>query len=259
MALSYLLLFLTFLTLRGSITVAASTNDTDLIEQLFLDVSVHDIISSVDGIPAQQPWAGQYVTAIREKRFGDAIWARYHMMGEVEDGIVGDTNLTVLQSIEEDAVGYKSNAPEQFSHALSVYANTSIEDTHSDVLQLISNARVGNLSTIEARTTYGIKCSDEHLGYRTSCYEVLERTSQERTLIRDRRLLYSYMSCHLRVGPLGAGADLTFHTAHLVARLIEEQCGRVPSCCNSVKVSGYSPTNAGHRKVCFSSKSTGCN
>ncbi|KAH7183604.1 uncharacterized protein B0J16DRAFT_386676 [Fusarium flagelliforme] len=180
-------------------------------------------------------------------------------MGEVENSIVGDTNLTVRQSIKEDAVGYKTNAPEQFAQALSIYANTSSEDTKPDILELISNVKGLDSTSLEDRTTYSIRCSGDHLAYRSSYYQILDHMSQQKTLIgRSDRTLYSYRSCSLRLGPYNRGADLTYNTAHAVARLIEEQCARVPACCNSVKVSGYSPKNSRHRKVCLSSKSTGC-
>jgi len=258
MAISYFLLFVALSALHSLIGVTASTNETSLVEQLFLDVSIYDVVNSVNGIPSNEPWTSQYVDAVQERRFGDAIWARYHMMGEVTNGIVGDTNLTVLESIEEDAVGYKTNAPEQFANALSIYAKTSSEDTKQDVLDLISNVKALDVTNPEARTTYSIRCSGDHLAFRSSCYQVLDHMSQEKRLIGDRRQLYRYNSCVLRVGPYNQGADLTYNTAHAVARLIEEQCARVPACCNSVKVSGYSPRNSGHRKVCLSSKTTGC-
>lgn len=259
MAISYLQLFLRLSTLCGLIEVSAETNEKDLVEQLFLDISIYSVVNSVDGIPTIEPWASQYVAALQERRFGDAIWARYHMMGEVENGIVGDTNLTVPQSIEEDAVGYKTYAPEQFAQALSIYANTSSEDTKPDILELILNVKALDSTGLEDRTTYSIRCSGDHLAYRSSCYQVLDHMSQQKTLIgTGDRTLFSYHSCLLRVGPYNGGGDLTYNTAHAVARLIEEQCARVPACCNSVKVSGYSPRNSGHRKVCLSSKSTGC-
>ncbi|KAM5341540.1 hypothetical protein ACJ41O_014571 [Fusarium nematophilum] len=258
MTMFYTLLFVLVLVLSDSIGVAASTNDTNLVEQLFLDISAHDAVNNTDGIPTVEPWASKYVTALHEKRFGDAVWARYHMMGEVNKGIVGDTNLTVLESIKEDAMGYKANAPEQFADALSLYANTSSEDAHTDVLDVISNANLEDVSHLEDRATYGIKCSGNYLAYRSSCYELLDRMSKAKTYLRSRRLVYSLGSCNLRVGPQGQGADLTYYTAHAVGRLIEEQCARVPTCCNAVRVSGYSPKNSGHRKICLSAKTTGC-
>ena len=177
MAIFYLQLFLTLSTLCGLIEVSAETNEKDLVEQLFLDISISSVINSVDGIQTTEPWVSQYIAALQEHRFGDAIWARYHMMGEVENGIVGDTNLTVPQSIEEDAVRYKTYAPEQFAQALSIYANTSSEDTKPDILKLISNVKALESISLEDRTTYTIRCSGDHLAYRSSCYRVLDLMS----------------------------------------------------------------------------------
>ncbi|KAH7166499.1 hypothetical protein EDB81DRAFT_681345 [Dactylonectria macrodidyma] len=251
-------LFVLTLALSRSIGVAASTNDTNLVEQLFLDISADDVTNNTDGIPTVEPWASKYVTTIQEKRFGDAVWARYHMMGEVKNDIVGDTNLTVLGGIKEDAMGYKANAAEQFTEALSLYENTSSEDAHTDVLDVISNVNLQDVSHLEERVTFGIKCSGDHLAYRSCCYRVLDLMSKQKTYLRGRRLVYSINSCNLRVGPQGKGSDVTYYTAHAMALLIEEQCSRVLSCCDSVKVSGYSPRNSGRRKICLSSKSTGC-
>lgn len=114
-----------------------NVDETELPEQLFLDLSIQGVLNSPAGMELFEPWATEYVDAIREGRFGDAIWARYHISGDVENGIVGDTNLTVLQSIEEDAEGYKANAPEQYTEALSFYANTSNLDEHVDVMEVI--------------------------------------------------------------------------------------------------------------------------
>lgn len=75
-------LFVLFLALSTFIpTVAASRDETNLVEQLFLDISVYDVVNKTEGIPTYEPWASDYVSAIRENRFGDAVWARYHMMG----------------------------------------------------------------------------------------------------------------------------------------------------------------------------------
>ena len=55
MAISYLQLFLTLSTLCGLIEVSAETNEKDLVEQLFLDISIYSVVNSVDGIPTIEP------------------------------------------------------------------------------------------------------------------------------------------------------------------------------------------------------------
>ncbi|KAM0547306.1 hypothetical protein ACHAPJ_010441 [Fusarium lateritium] len=114
-----------------------SLSDTKAPEQLFLDLSVQEILDKSDRLPVIEPWATSYVGAVRDGRFGDAIWARYHIMGEVtSNGTI--EGLTVLESIEQDAVGYKKYSPDQFSETVSFYANAEISaDGHANVIEII--------------------------------------------------------------------------------------------------------------------------
>ncbi|KAJ4256813.1 hypothetical protein NW762_008909 [Fusarium torreyae] len=139
------------LTLRNAVTLASITDEAVLIEPLFLDVTIYDVIHDTEGIPTIEPWASDYVAAIRDNRFGDAIWARYHMMGGVTNHILDGTNITVLASIKEDAIDYKVNTPEDFAKALDLYAGTSENDAHTDVLDTISRlqrAPIKNVTVI---------------------------------------------------------------------------------------------------------------
>ncbi|KAF5987563.1 hypothetical protein FBULB1_1952 [Fusarium bulbicola] len=259
MIIAYIFLFLTLFTFTSFAKVAASPDETKLLEQLFLDLTIDEVVNRLDGLTVNEPWASEYVAAIREKRFGDAIWARHHVTGDVQNGTFSEVNQTIFQAIEEDAIGYRTYYPEQYSNALAIYANTSNADTRTDILNFISNVKPETVSKMEKRVTYGIKCSANHLAYRSSCYHILNTMSQAKSNVGDRRRSYDYMSCHLRVGPYGGGTpDVTYHTVHLVARLIEEQCSRCPANCDAIKVSGYSPRNSGHRKICLSSKDDGC-
>ncbi|KAK7416281.1 hypothetical protein QQZ08_012055 [Neonectria magnoliae] len=116
-------------------------NFTPLVEHLFLDVSLHDVINKI--WPVVEPWATMYVDAVREQRFGDAVWARYHMEGGVENGIIyapPNPTITVLGSIKEDAIGYKTNDPEWYAKALLFYARTSSTDGHPEVIDIIFQA-----------------------------------------------------------------------------------------------------------------------
>lgn len=108
------------------------------VEPLFLEFSIQEVLTNTSWIPVVEPWASQYVSAIRDGRYGDAVWARYHIAGDVHDGIVaGTTNMTVLQSIEEDALGYKLNDPEDYAKAQQFYTQTSDHDGHKDVIEVI--------------------------------------------------------------------------------------------------------------------------
>ncbi|KAI1041097.1 hypothetical protein LB505_005866 [Fusarium chuoi] len=259
MTITSIFLFSTLLIFTGFTKVAANPDEIKLLEQLFLDLTIDEVVNRSNGLIVNEPWASEYVTAIREKRYGDAIWARHHLIGDIQNGTFPEVNQTISQAIEQDAIGYRTYYPEQYSNALAIYANTSNADTRTDILNLISNAKAETVSGMEKRVTYGIKCSADHLAYRSSCYRLLELMSQAKSYIGDTRRVYTYMSCHLRVGPYGGGTgDVTYYTAHLVARLIEEQCSRCPAHCDAIKVSGYSPRNSGHRKICLSSKEDGC-
>ncbi|KAF5547562.1 hypothetical protein FPHYL_10151 [Fusarium phyllophilum] len=259
MIITSIFLFSTLFIFTSFANVAASPDEATLLEQLFLDLTIDEVVNRLHGLTVNEPWATEYVTAIRDKRFGDAIWARHHVTGDIQNGTFSQVNQTIFQAIEKDAIGYRTYYPEQYSDALAIYANTSNADTRTDILNLISNAKAETVSEMEKRVTYGIKCSADHLAYRSSCYRLLELMSQAKTYIGNTRRVYTYMSCNLRVGPYGSGTgDVTHHTAHLVARLIEEQCSRCPAHCDAVKVSGFSPRNSGHRKICLSSKEDGC-
>lgn len=133
---------------------ATGTKYTEPNEPLFLDIPIHRVLNETEGLGLIEPWASRYVAAIDEKRYGDALWARYHIFGEVVNGTVGDTDLTVLGSIEEDAMEYKANVPEDFSHALSVYANTSSNDTHTEILDLLSTVSLKDTTHLQERATF---------------------------------------------------------------------------------------------------------
>lgn len=120
--------------------MSGDLSENKIVEQLFLDYSIRDILEKRRGLQPEEPWASMYVDAIRERRFGDAIWARYHLDGDVENGIIGGSNnMTVLDVIKEDALSYKTHEPEEYFKALSLYANTSKADGHANVLEIISN------------------------------------------------------------------------------------------------------------------------
>ncbi|KAF3395951.1 hypothetical protein F1880_006835 [Penicillium rolfsii] len=122
------------------------SDDTKVVEQLFLEFTVRQVLENdTNGFPVVQPWASQYVSAIREGRYGDAVWARYHIAGDVVDGVIEGSDKTVLEMIEEDALGYKLGDPEVYAEALSFYAGTSSTDGHPEVIEIF--LRIGNQDT----------------------------------------------------------------------------------------------------------------
>ncbi|CEJ54991.1 hypothetical protein PMG11_01275 [Penicillium brasilianum] len=128
---------------EASFPASINTSEAKLVEQLFLDFSVQEVRQNeMNGFPIVEPWATEYLNSIRDGRYGDAVWARYHIAGEVHSGIIDGTNRTVLEMIEEDALGYKVGDPEVYHEALSFYANTNPADGHPGVIEII--LRIGN-------------------------------------------------------------------------------------------------------------------
>jgi hypothetical protein len=64
--------------------------ESSLPEQLFLDLRVSDVLDKTIRLPRVEPFVSQYCIAIQEKRYGDAIYARYHIDGQTKDGIYTD-------------------------------------------------------------------------------------------------------------------------------------------------------------------------
>ncbi|KAJ4138756.1 hypothetical protein NW768_002628 [Fusarium equiseti] len=114
-----------------------------MVEQLFLDLPIDQVLRR-EGIQPIEPWATNYVNAIKDTRYGDAIWARYHMFGEVSNGMI--EGLTVIESITQDAMGYKKHAPEQYAEAVSFYKGNSSADGHTDVIEVIMRVDVEDLT-----------------------------------------------------------------------------------------------------------------
>lgn len=59
-------------------------------EQPFLDIAIQENVdNTTKNSELTESWASEYVESIRQKRYGDAVWARHHMSGEVENGLIG--------------------------------------------------------------------------------------------------------------------------------------------------------------------------
>ncbi|KAJ4268312.1 hypothetical protein NW762_002375 [Fusarium torreyae] len=124
-----------------------SLSDAEPPEGLFLDISVQGVLHDV-GIPAVEPWGTSYIDAVHDKRFDDAIWARYHIFGNVIDGMI--EKLTVLESIAEDAMRYKKFAPEDYAMAVAFYKDMmNSADTHPEVIEIILHIDKQDLSGID--------------------------------------------------------------------------------------------------------------
>ncbi|OJK04726.1 hypothetical protein ASPACDRAFT_74297 [Aspergillus aculeatus ATCC 16872] len=120
-------------------------------EQLFLDYSIRDIQEDRLGT-ANDPWAPVYLDAIRDGRYGDAVWARYHIGGDVENGIVGGSGgMTVLEVIKEEALSYRVSYPEEYFKAVAFYRGTSENDGRADVLAVICILDEREIAEMEVR------------------------------------------------------------------------------------------------------------
>ncbi|KAL4861958.1 hypothetical protein BDV12DRAFT_179598, partial [Aspergillus spectabilis] len=183
---------------------------------------------------------------LRDGRYGDAIWARYHIAGDMEEGIIDDDsgNKTVLEVIKEDACDYRVNDADLYTDALTFYSQTSNEDSHAtDVLALLRRVGEEDITELEkdyeTRKTFGISCSRNNLAFENSCSYLIRYMGEDRALLGNLRGVYKW-------------------TAQAVAILINQNCDFVPACCTYKAVSGYLPENSGHRKICLSSKKSGC-
>ncbi|KAI1028176.1 hypothetical protein LB504_012525 [Fusarium proliferatum] len=234
-----------------TLNAVAQKKSSHLPEQLFLDIPINDVLQNTSMLPLIEPWSSRYVEAIQSKRYGDAIWARFHMEGDVQD----DPNDTVLDTIKEDAAGCKVNAPVQFAEAVAFYASTSSEDNHPGPIKAIVDVTPDE--NLAKRATFKINCDRaNYLASQSDCQQLVRNMLKSKINIGDTRLAAIHGGCRLRVGPYCSALDVTYNTAYAVAILIEEKCVRRIGCCQFV--SGSSPKNGGHRKVCLSSKRSGC-
>ncbi|GKZ33190.1 hypothetical protein AbraIFM66950_002979 [Aspergillus brasiliensis] len=120
--------------------------ESPLPEQLFLDIPIADIINKTGRIRLVEPWATRYCTAITEKRYGDAIYARYHIDGRAKDGVYTDLRdngdgpfevheSSVFDMIMEDAREVARGSPELYSEALRFYRESSLDDGRWDIIE----------------------------------------------------------------------------------------------------------------------------
>ncbi|KAL1853736.1 hypothetical protein Plec18167_005055 [Paecilomyces lecythidis] len=229
--------------------------------RLFLDLSPEALQN--DTTETFEHWSGEYANALYDRRFGDAIWARYNLAGDVQNDTSKDARMAVFERIKEDALKYRISTPEQYTDALLLYGNTSVEDQHTDVIDMIKRIGRQNITETKAElgdlSTWSIRCDRSNLAYDSSCQTVLNNMPKSKQMIGTEEDVDHYGSCHLRVSKYrGSSTDLTYYRAHAVAMMIAEECAYVPAGSTSKMISGWSPGNTGHRKVCLSSKDSGC-
>ncbi|PYH77033.1 hypothetical protein BO82DRAFT_358568 [Aspergillus uvarum CBS 121591] len=120
--------------------------ESPLPEQLFLDIPVADVLNKTARTRLVEPWASRYCTAISEKRYGDAIYARYHIDGRAKDGIYTDLRdkgdgpfeiheTSVYDMILEDARELAQTCPDLYSDALLFYRESIPNDSRRDIIE----------------------------------------------------------------------------------------------------------------------------
>ncbi|PYH31996.1 uncharacterized protein BO87DRAFT_461044 [Aspergillus neoniger CBS 115656] len=131
-----------------------------------------------------------YVSAVRESRYGDAVWARYHMDGRAVGNIIEADNTTVTKELLDDATGYRLGNPELYNQVATRYNTTSSNDGHRELVDIIIGVLDEDLKALEKRdVTYTIKCSSSNLAPRSSCYELLQDMNQYQTDLGSTRSL----------------------------------------------------------------------
>ncbi|ENH66515.1 hypothetical protein FOQG_13521 [Fusarium oxysporum f. sp. raphani 54005] len=104
---------------------------------LFLDVSISEAQSDRPEWGLVEPWTSDYIVALQENRYGDAIWARYQMFGDTSNGTYLEyPQWTVREAIEEDAIGYRLHARDNWKYAMTIYAKSN-RNIQSDILDLM--------------------------------------------------------------------------------------------------------------------------
>ncbi|KAJ5724256.1 hypothetical protein N7488_002291 [Penicillium malachiteum] len=126
--------------------------ETTMVEQFFLDLTIHDLLTNGAGMGLVEPWISEYVSAIREERYGDALLARYHIWGEVQSsGIIEGTDKTVLDMIEEDAIEARVGEPEMYDDCLAFNAKTSASDGYPDTIGVLRRIRDADYEFLKNR------------------------------------------------------------------------------------------------------------
>jgi hypothetical protein len=132
--------------------MSLTISPTSLVEQLFLDLSIQEVLTDTSNFV--DPWKGMYVDAINDGRYGDAIWARYHIYSDPEPmpcACDPATQMPAMEQIKEDALAYRVNDPDIYFEALLFYATTSAADGHPDIIEVITNLSEEDIAEFKAK------------------------------------------------------------------------------------------------------------
>ncbi|GAD95388.1 hypothetical protein FG04489.1 [Paecilomyces variotii No. 5] len=156
-------------------------------EPLFLEYSTEEVLEGNNGrgIPFVQPWGSEYVNAIHGRRYGDAIWARYHIRGSSDD------DEAVRKEIEVDARECRENDPYGYADAILLYSDNSSADGHLDLIEMILRIAKEDASEHHAKVQAEERAEAEaHLNWLATTFaegeaklaEALARLKAENTL-----------------------------------------------------------------------------
>jgi hypothetical protein len=105
-----------------------------IIEPLFLDISAAEL-------GPLTPHEISYIQAITARKFGEAIYHRYHFDSRAVDGFIPSENITVLEDITNDAVGYAGDDAQQFYETCRILQTTSELDGMKYVIDAICSVQ----------------------------------------------------------------------------------------------------------------------
>lgn len=146
-------------------------SETAFPESLFLDITIQEAVSKTAVMHVVEPWSTEYVDALREGRYADAIWARYHIGGDVIDGVIpgsrlpGGPDITVLESIEEDAMEYWESDKEGYAVALAFYTQTADLNEHQEVIDLLVRCGEGECVFAKGHNQHPATSDENQLCY----------------------------------------------------------------------------------------------
>ncbi|KAL1853735.1 hypothetical protein Plec18170_005127 [Paecilomyces lecythidis] len=168
-----------------------STDEEQVPESVFLNYSIRTVLERKNDHGVEydflEPWASEYVDAIRARRYGDAIWARYHITRMHNRD--SDDDETVIKEIEQDAREYRENDPDEYADAILFYADNSSADGHPGLIETIMRIAHEDASKHHAKVEAEERAEAEaHLNWIVTTFadgeaklaEALDRVKQAR-------------------------------------------------------------------------------
>lgn len=164
-----------------------------IVEPLFLDICAAELADHTVSWPFRNPPGPltphelSYIQAITDRRFGEAIYHRYHFDSRAVDGFLPCENITVLEDISNDAVGYAGDDAQQFNKTLRILQTTSELDTMKYTIDAISlvqppdrvDLKSADIAALELFASSDILDHEEGTDDKAPC------TSEEETTFND--------------------------------------------------------------------------